>query len=328
LQHDGRGAPVRAEHVEHAPDLVAAPGEVGQVARQHAQVGDHVGFRARRRHRLLAAEDVVVEAFQHRARPQPQLPAERLPQALELGERLGLPAAAVQGEHLAAAQALPERMRPHPLGEHVGELRVPPEVELGLGPVLERGQPQVGEPGRLRRGQRQVRQLGQRVAAPQLQGLAEQPPGRAEVAAAQRPPSRPHQLGEAEHVEPVRGQPQPVAGRDVAQLVAQAEVLAQGRDVDLEVLVRGTRRGVVPERLDEGGHRHHVVDPGEQDGQEDPPLRGAEVEPCLTPARLKRPEHGELHVHDGLPRPPSSRIVPVTRVVAGATGPIGVPDIG
>jgi hypothetical protein len=102
-------------------------------------------------------------------------------------------------------------------------------------------------------------------------------------------------LLKGEHVKLVGRQPQPVSGWDVVQVVTQAEILAQCRDIDLKVLVRRPRRCVVPGRLDERGHRNHIVDPDEQRRQERAPFERAEVELDATPASLKGPENGELH---------------------------------
>ncbi|GAA1772393.1 hypothetical protein GCM10009734_96560 [Nonomuraea bangladeshensis] len=65
-----------------------------------------------------------------------------------------------------------------------GELPVPPEVQVGLHPVLRRGETQL-----LQRARRvlRVRGVGQRRAPPQLQRLAQQPGGTAGIAGREGP---------------------------------------------------------------------------------------------------------------------------------------------
>ena len=81
-------------------------------------------------------------------------------------ERVGLAAAAVEREHQLAAQALAE----HVLGDQRLELRhqlvMAAERQVGVDPILERGQPELLQPGDLALRERLAVKIGQRLSAP------------------------------------------------------------------------------------------------------------------------------------------------------------------
>ena len=89
------------------------------------------------------------------------------------GERLGLPAAAIQREHELAVQPLPQRMLGGQLLQFAGERIVAAKRQVSIDPRLQRSEPQLLQAGCLRAGERVVGQVGQHAAAPQLQRLAQ-----------------------------------------------------------------------------------------------------------------------------------------------------------
>ncbi len=88
-------------------------------------------------------------------------------------ERIGLTPAAVEGEHLLAAQPLAQRMLVHERLELAGDLRVPAAGQVGVDAVAQAGEPQVLEPRDLRRGEALAADVRQRRAAPELERLAQ-----------------------------------------------------------------------------------------------------------------------------------------------------------
>src|SRR5581483_602162 len=89
-------------------------------------------------------------------------------------ERLGLPARAVEREHQLAAQPFPQRVCVHRRLEVLDELRVAAERELRLRPLLDQRQAELLEPSELLACEPLEGELGQRVAAPRGERLAEQ----------------------------------------------------------------------------------------------------------------------------------------------------------
>ena len=88
------------------------------------------------------------------------------------GERLGLPAAAIQRQHELAVQPFPQRMLSGQLFQLGGERVVPAKRQVSVDPRLQRGEPELLQPGCLGPGERVVGQVGQHPAAPQIQRLA------------------------------------------------------------------------------------------------------------------------------------------------------------
>src|SRR5581483_12332134 len=130
------------------------------------------GRRGRRSLELEAGvlpEDQPLELAQGRRGLDPELPGERTPRLLVGGEGLRLPAGAVEREHVAAPQPLPQRLAGDERLELAGEVLVPPEREVGVEPPLERVQAQLLEPRALRRRERLGRELRERRPAPQLE---------------------------------------------------------------------------------------------------------------------------------------------------------------
>ena len=107
--------------------------------------------------------------------------------ALVDGQRVGLPAGGVQHADLQPRHALVERVVGGQALELGDELAGRDAGQVGLDAVDGRGQAHVLEPsGRGGRERARARHVGQRRATPQRQRLAEQLPGAAGLAGAQR----------------------------------------------------------------------------------------------------------------------------------------------
>ena len=104
------------------------------------------------------------------------------------GERFGLPAAAIQRQHELAVQPFPQRMAGGQPLQLAGERVVPAKRQVSIDPRLQRGEPELLQPGCLRPGERVAGQVGQHPAAPQPQRLAQRPGGFGIAAGVQRGP--------------------------------------------------------------------------------------------------------------------------------------------
>ena len=91
-------------------------------------------------------EDRLLEARQRRVGFDTQLLDERLAQPSVCAQRIGLTAAAIQGHHELAREALSQRVLTHQLGELTREGTVLTEREVRADAVLQRGEPQLGQP--------------------------------------------------------------------------------------------------------------------------------------------------------------------------------------
>ena len=150
--------------------------------------------------RRILLEDLPLERAQRRRRLDPELLVEQRAEVLERGERVRLPAGAIQRDHQPAPERLAERVARDEGLELGGGLDVAPEGEIGLDPLLERRQPEPLDPSRLDRGKR-LRELGERVAPPERERLAQPRRSLGGGAARERLPRRPRELLEAGQVE-------------------------------------------------------------------------------------------------------------------------------
>jgi hypothetical protein len=127
----------------------------------------------RRRGRLgILAQDRQLQIAQPRRRLDAQLLVEPPAEALVGGERLGLAARAVEGEHELAVRALAQRVRRDQQLELGDELAGRAAGEIRLDALLQAVQSQVIEPRAFgcREG---LGELGHRRSAPQRQGVAQ-----------------------------------------------------------------------------------------------------------------------------------------------------------
>ncbi len=122
--------------------------------------------------RRVVGEDLLVQALELGAGLDADLlhqPGARLAIGLE---RLRLPAGAVEGEHALRMQALAQRVRRDERVELGDHLDMAAGLEVGVDRQLGRPQPQLLEAADLGGGERLVRDVGERVAAPQRERLA------------------------------------------------------------------------------------------------------------------------------------------------------------
>ena len=162
---------------------------------------------------------------------------------------------------------------------------------------------QLGQPQPVGRGARQVAQLGQRLAAPELQRPVEQRHAAGRVAAGHRAVALLGQLGEAEAVQLGRAGLQQVArrpgeqhGRRLARAAAGLEDPPQVGDVGLQGAGDGRRRLLAPQRRDDPVDGHHPPGLGQQEGQQRPRLGPADVHrPAVGVLHLERAEDAETH---------------------------------
>ena len=126
--------------------------------------------------RGLLAQDRRVQLLQGRRRLDTQLVDEHLARVLVGLERLRLAPASVEREHELAARALAKRVLADERLELADELGGATELELRLDPLLDRRQAKLLEPRRLVLGERLVREVGERRAAPELKRFGDQRP--------------------------------------------------------------------------------------------------------------------------------------------------------
>ena len=216
--------------------------------------------------RRVVGEDRCVQALQRLAGVDAEFAGEQFADPLVGGERVGLPAAAVQRQHELAVQPLPQRMPGGQLLQLGDERVVPAERQVGVDPGLQNGEPQFLQPGGLGPGEGVVGQVGQHRAAPQIQRLAQRLGGFGVPASFQLSPSRGEAVLEqrrvqvlmvhVQHITAVpgqkdvsRGTPGPVR----LQRLAQVEHIGlQGRDPPL-------RWVPAPDILGQPVHRHDPV---------------------------------------------------------------------
>ena len=152
--------------------------------------------------RRVLCEHRCVQAPQRLAGVDAELAGEQVADPPVGGQRVGLPAAPVQRQHQLAVQPLPHRMLGGQLLQLGGQRVVPAQRQVRVDPGLDRGQPQLLQPGRLRPGERVVGQVGQHPAPPQAQRHAQRPGGLLVPARLQRRPP-----GRKAVLEPCRVQP-------------------------------------------------------------------------------------------------------------------------
>ena len=113
-------------------------------ARDHGRVAAATAGASRERSWARIADSSCAELV---TRFEPELVAEDAPTVLEDAQRVGLPAGPVQREHQQPAQPLAQRMRGDQLFELDDHALVATERELEVEPLLDHGEPQLGQAG-------------------------------------------------------------------------------------------------------------------------------------------------------------------------------------
>jgi hypothetical protein len=117
--------------------------------------------------RLVVGEDGCVQPPQRLPGVDAELAGEQIADMAVGGQRVALPAAPVQRQHELAVHPLPHRMLAGQLLQLGGQRVVPAQRQVRVDPGLDRGQPQLLQPRRLRPSERVIAQIGQHLTPPQ-----------------------------------------------------------------------------------------------------------------------------------------------------------------
>ena len=161
--------------------------------------------------RSVLPEDRLLQTLQRRARLDPELVHEHAPRPLICVECLRLPAGPVEREHQLSAQPLAQGVLGDKRLQLGDQVAMAAEREVGFDPLLECRQPELLQPRDLDLGERVVRELRQRRAAPERERLAQLAAASSARPAAERPSSLLEQGLEPMEVELAVGDRQHVA---------------------------------------------------------------------------------------------------------------------
>ena len=199
----------------------------------------------------VLTEDAQLELLERRPGVDAELLDERPASALEHVQRVGLPAAAVEREHQLAAQALAKRVLRDERLELRHQLVMAAERQVGVDAILDRRETELLQPGDLALRERLVPELGQRLPAPERERLAQAGRPLLRIVALSRLRDQRLEPGQVD-----------LAGRDLQQIAGRArpdpigaDQLAQGGDVPVQRGLRGFRRLLPPQRLDQRERR-------------------------------------------------------------------------
>src|SRR5205085_7206732 len=120
------------------------------------------------------AEDRALEILELGTRLDPELLDEQPAAGAVGGERLGLPAGAVERDHELPAELLAQRLLLDERLELGDEPLVPAELELGLDPRLEGAEPELGQPPSRRPRERLAAELRDARPPPERERLGEE----------------------------------------------------------------------------------------------------------------------------------------------------------
>ena len=210
-------------------------------------------------------------------------------------QRVTLPAGPVQGQDQLAPQPLTQRMLTHQVLELAGQLAMATEHQLGVDPVLGRGQPRFLQPGDHARREPGVRELSQRPPAPQAERLAQQPSCPSRVLAPQRRASAGGELAEPGGVQG-RGRDLEGIAPGPGQDAVTSEHLAQAGNVHLQAVAVTqslTRPHLVQQLV--GWHRT-AFRQGQRDQQRLRKMAADVHQLAIVADQLERPENPDLHL--------------------------------
>ena len=269
-------------------------------ARRFVRVGPAAAISGRRcrggRRGDLAAQDREVRGLELGAGHGPERVVERGADALVDGQRVGLPAGGVQHADLQPRDALVERVVGGQALELGDELAGRDAGQVGLDAVDGRGQAHVLEPrGRGGRERARARHAGQRRATPQRERLAEELPGAAGLAGAQRARALAGQPLEAVGVDVGGLEREPVAARRLGHERRVAQRPPQPRDERLQRVHLVGGHVLLPDRVDQPAERDRASgverEPHEQRLQPGP----ADLDRAVAVGDLERSQ--EPHAH-------------------------------
>jgi hypothetical protein len=192
-------------------------------------------------------------------------------------------------------QPLPERVLRHSGLEIRDEVRVPAQGELGVHHGLEHGQPPLLQVPDLGLGERLVGKVRQRRPAPEVERLAEGRRGALEIER-HAPATLRRELLEPVKVALSRAHVQPVRAGLRLQPPFAAERSTKRRDLVVDHGVRGRRRGLTPELLDEPIARDQLIRAQQQQRQQGALSPGSNRKRAAAVSDdLERATQAELH---------------------------------
>ena len=205
-------------------------------------------------------EDALIGRSEPGAGVDPQLIGDPLAARGVRGDGLGLAPDGAEREHELLEQRLPQRMSPHEIGQEADDRVRAPRPHRGGRVQLHPGEESIGDgPPRLR-DERGLPEVLQRRPEP-IEERRQRGLDREVVAGLGRPRSATDRVEQLHHVD--RRRPEGVA-RGRAPDGIRAELATQPGHGDLHDVDRGRRRGVLPQRPDEGRPRHR---PARLEGQ-------------------------------------------------------------
>ena len=244
----------------------------------------------------LLAEDLPLEPLQLGSRLDAELVDEDAACVLVGGQRLRLPARAVEGQHELAAEALAQRVLRGERLELADEVGAGAAGEVDVDAGFEGEQAQLLEAGDLGLRKGLVAEVGQGGAAPEPECLAQLPARRGRVAGGDCLPRAGDEVLEAVAVQLARLDPQEVArGASHERFLRRPESPPQPGDVPLERSPRGRRRLPVPELVHQPVGRDDLVRLQEEEGEDGALPRSAEGDRAALAAGLERPQDSEFH---------------------------------
>ncbi len=297
-----RDEPVVADRLGDARELLGAADEARQ-RRAQVRAGRPGGRVLRRRRRGrggrrgdLAAQDREVRGLELGAGQRPERVVERGADALVGAQRVGLPAGGVQHADLQPRDALVERVVGGQALELGDELSGRDAGQVGLDAADGRGQAHVLEPrGRGGRERARARHARQRRAPPQRERLAEELPGAAGLAGAQRARALASQPLEAVGVDVGGLEREPVAARRLGHERRVAQRPPQPRHERLQRMDFVGGHVLLPDRVDQPAERDRASgverEPHEQRLQPGP----ADLDRAVAVGDLERSQ--EPHAH-------------------------------
>ena len=238
------------------------------------------------------SEDPLLERSQLGTGFQPELVVERLATSAIHVERVGLAPTSVQRDHQLPQQPLTVGVQCDECLELADQIAVMTEHEVGVDPVLERRQARFLQARDLALSERLIREIGERLAAPQPQRRAQQLARGGSVAVGERATRVGGHRLETVGVDLTRRRRKQVAAAARQEhLVAQC--LAQMRHIPLQRFRCRRRWSLAPQLIDQTIARDRLPAAQQQDRQQRPLLRAAEHNRSLAVDHLQRPQNPE-----------------------------------
>ena len=196
------------------------------------------------------SEDPLLELSQLGTGFQPEFVIQRLAASAIHIKRVGLTPASIKRQHQLPQQPLTVGVQYDECLQLADHIPVVAEHLVGLDPVLQRGQSRFLQACDLARSERLVREIGERLAAPQPQGSTQQLARTRSVTVGERATSVGGHRLETVGVDLTRRRHKQIATATREERLF-AERLAQMRDVPLQRLRRRCRWSLAPQLIDQ-----------------------------------------------------------------------------